>query len=87
MVPAVPSALADVTWPATWPTDGRDGGVPDPAMVGPAMIQIGTEGGFLLAPVILPNTPIGYDYKPDFTDYGLGCFLLAGSEIVRLTRG
>ena len=63
MVPAVPSALADVTWPATWPTDGRDGGVPDPAMVGPAMIQIGTEGGFLLAPVILPNTPIGYDYN------------------------
>ena len=31
--------------------------------------------------------PVTYDYKPDFTDYGLGCFLLAGSEIVRLTRG
>ena len=29
--------------------------------------------------------PIGYDYKPDFTDYGLGCFLLAGTEVYRLT--
>ena len=27
-----------------------------------------------------------YDSKPDFTDYGLGCFLLAGSEVFRLTR-
>ena len=30
--------------------------------------------------------PIGYDYKPDFTDYGLGCFLLAGSEVFQLAR-
>jgi rhamnogalacturonyl hydrolase YesR len=30
--------------------------------------------------------PIGYDYHPDFTDYGLGCFLLAGSEVFRLSR-
>jgi FtsP/CotA-like multicopper oxidase with cupredoxin domain len=50
-------------WPATWPTDGRDGGVPDPALAGPEMIQIGTEGGFLPAPVVLPNTPIGYNYN------------------------
>lgn len=28
--------------------------------------------------------PIGYDDRPDFTDYGLGCFLLAGSEVFRL---
>ena len=28
--------------------------------------------------------PVGYDSKPDFTDYGLGCFLLAGSEVFRL---
>jgi FtsP/CotA-like multicopper oxidase with cupredoxin domain len=50
------------TWPATWPTDGRDGGVPDPATRGPAMIQIGTEGGILPAPAVLPNQPIGYEY-------------------------
>jgi unsaturated rhamnogalacturonyl hydrolase len=30
--------------------------------------------------------PTGYDSKPDFTDYGLGCFLLAGSEVYRLGK-
>lgn len=59
MVPAV----ADSSYPATWPTDQREGGVPDPTTAGPAMIQIGTEGGFLPAPVVLPNTPIGYNYN------------------------
>ena len=43
--------------PASWPTDGRDGGVPDPKASGPEMIQIGTEGGFLPNAVALPNTP------------------------------
>jgi rhamnogalacturonyl hydrolase YesR len=28
--------------------------------------------------------PVKYDSKPDFTDYGLGAFLLAGSEVYRL---
>ncbi|MBW2962557.1 glycoside hydrolase family 88/105 protein [Mesonia aestuariivivens] len=28
--------------------------------------------------------PLSYDKIPDFEDYGLGCFLLAGSEIYRL---
>jgi FtsP/CotA-like multicopper oxidase with cupredoxin domain len=50
-------------WPNTWPTDQRDGGVPDPTTAGPAMIQIGTEGGFLPAPVVIPSTPVGYDYN------------------------
>jgi FtsP/CotA-like multicopper oxidase with cupredoxin domain len=50
-------------WPNTWPVDGRDGGVPDPTTAGPAMIQIGTEGGFLPAPVVIPSTPVGYDYN------------------------
>lgn len=63
MVPAVPHASTDLTWPATWPTDGRDGGVPDPTTAGPAIVQIGTEGGFLPAPVVLSNTPIGYIYN------------------------
>jgi FtsP/CotA-like multicopper oxidase with cupredoxin domain len=52
----------DPTWPARWPTDGRDGGVPDPSVVGPSMIQIGSEGGFLPSVVVLPNTPVGYEY-------------------------
>jgi hypothetical protein len=28
--------------------------------------------------------PVTYDHAPDFTDYGLGCFLLAGSEMYKL---
>ncbi|HRX11019.1 MAG TPA: glycoside hydrolase family 88 protein [Draconibacterium sp.] len=28
--------------------------------------------------------PVLYDSKPDFEDYGLGCFLLAGSEVFKL---
>jgi len=28
--------------------------------------------------------PVGYDQAPDFDDYGLGCFLLAGSEMYKL---
>jgi len=53
----------DKRWPATWPTDGREGGVPSPKARGPKLIQIGTEGGFLPKPVVLPNTPVGYNYN------------------------
>ena len=59
MVPAIPTT----GFPATWPTDGRDGGVPDPATAGPTCIQIGTEGGFLPAPVVIPNQPVNYEYN------------------------
>ena len=59
MVPAVPTA----NFPANWPTDGREGGVPDPATSGPPLIQIGTEGGFLPAPAVIPSMPIGYEYN------------------------
>jgi FtsP/CotA-like multicopper oxidase with cupredoxin domain len=59
MVPAQPNAGL----PANWPTDGRDGGAPDPTLIGPSMIQIGTEGGLLPAAAVLPNTPVGYDYN------------------------
>jgi FtsP/CotA-like multicopper oxidase with cupredoxin domain len=50
-------------WPVQWPTDGRDGGVPDPLTAGPAMVQIGTESGLLPAPVVIPSTPVGYEYN------------------------
>ena len=43
--------------------DDRDGGVPDPVTRGPAMIQIGTEGGFLPGPVVIPNQPVNYVYN------------------------
>ena len=50
-------------WPTSWPTDGRDGGVPDPRTAGPPFIQIGTEGGLLPSPVVIPSTPIDYEYS------------------------
>ena len=31
--------------------------------------------------------PVNYDHTPDFEDYGLGCFLLAGSEIYKMRKG
>ncbi|WP_321372362.1 glycoside hydrolase family 88 protein [uncultured Draconibacterium sp.] len=30
--------------------------------------------------------PVSYTSKPDFEDYGLGCFLLAGSEVYKLSK-
>ncbi len=63
MVPAAPPAAGVTTWPAYWPTDGRDGGVPDPLAAGPSIIQIGTESGFLPTPVVIPPTPVGYNYN------------------------
>lgn len=59
MLPAVLGA-----WPADYPTpDSRPGGFPDPNTRGPAIIQIGTEGGFLPGPALITNRPVGYDYN------------------------
>jgi unsaturated rhamnogalacturonyl hydrolase len=30
--------------------------------------------------------PVGYDKTPDFEDYGLGCFILAGTEIYKMRK-
>ncbi|MDA8180046.1 MAG: multicopper oxidase domain-containing protein, partial [Deltaproteobacteria bacterium] len=57
-------------FPDTWPADGREGGVPDPAMRGPALIQVGTEGGFLPKPVVLPNQPVSWNYDPTTFSFG-----------------
>jgi len=32
------------------------------------------------------SQPVGYDKEPDFEDFGLGCFLLAGSEVYKLKK-
>lgn len=48
-------------WPDYWPVDNRVEGVPDPATVGPDMIMIGSEGGFLPAPAVIPSAPIVYE--------------------------
>ncbi|MEU8086397.1 hypothetical protein AB0B57_22660 [Micromonospora sp. NPDC049101] len=60
-VPMVPAVRA-ADRPTGWPTDGRDGGVPDPRAAGPEFVQIGNEAGLLPAPVVLPNRPVGYRY-------------------------
>jgi FtsP/CotA-like multicopper oxidase with cupredoxin domain len=71
-VKMVPAALNEsIPFPDNWLIqtpgmipdilDGRPGGVPDPRLRGPAMIQIGTEGGLLPSPVLLLNTPVGYE--------------------------
>ncbi len=66
MVPAINTP----GFPANYPTDNREGGVPDPALAGPSFIQIGTEGGFLPAPVVVPNQPISYVTDVTRFDYG-----------------
>ena len=59
MVPANSNPL----WPSTWPKDGRDGGVPDPATAGPSFIQIGNESGFLATPTVIVPQAVNYDYN------------------------
>jgi len=57
MVPA----SANSNLPASWPTDGRAGGVPDPLTAGPDIVQIGSEGGLLPVPAVWPAQPVTYD--------------------------
>lgn len=73
MVPATNNPA--IPFPLDWTTasdgpgirpdilDGRFMGVPDPRNMGPSWIQIGTEGGFLPAPVTLDPKPTGYQYN------------------------
>ncbi|MEI6668039.1 MAG: hypothetical protein WCP29_07775 [Acidobacteriota bacterium] len=69
MVPFNSTQNAVSVFPSWWYTvgdftfDDRIGGVPDPALRGPAFIQIGTEGGLLPAPVLVKNQPINYTYN------------------------
>jgi len=54
--------LQGIPQPQTmWASDGRAGGAPDPRQAGPPWIQIGTEGGLLPAPVVIPATPINFE--------------------------
>ena len=58
--------------PASWPDAGRDATAgPDPSSpAGPDWIQIGTEGGFLPAPVVVPTQPITWITDP--TSFNVG---------------
>jgi len=54
--------LAGIPAPQTmWAADGRAGGAPDPRRAGPPWVQIGTEGGLLPSPVVIPATPINFE--------------------------
>lgn len=66
MVDAVPNPA----YPPSWPVDGRDGGVPDPATAGPDWIQIGNECGLLAQAAILPAQPQGFDYDRTSATFG-----------------
>jgi FtsP/CotA-like multicopper oxidase with cupredoxin domain len=71
MVPFCAYQLDGTAWPDGFPTaDLRDGGIPDPNNAGPSIIQIGTEGGFLPAPVTFNNIPIGWDRDPKSATVG-----------------
>jgi len=67
MVPAQPGGVGK---PATWPEDGRPGGVPDWNTAGPNWIMIGSEGGFLPRPVVLPPQPL--NWNADVTTFNAG---------------
>ncbi len=63
-------------WPSTWPVTnglfsaGLSGIVPDPRNAGPPWIQIGTEGGLLPAPVVIPATPTTFETNPKSVTVG-----------------
>jgi FtsP/CotA-like multicopper oxidase with cupredoxin domain len=59
--PFVPAGCIPSSYPDGVNSGGSPAGSPDPAYIGPKMVQIGTEGGFLPAPVILPNQPVTYE--------------------------
>jgi FtsP/CotA-like multicopper oxidase with cupredoxin domain len=53
------------------PSADTPSGIPDPATAGPSWIQIGTEGGFTPAPVVIPPKPIGYNLDPAYFNFGI----------------
>jgi FtsP/CotA-like multicopper oxidase with cupredoxin domain len=70
MVPANTSTAnmpnGGIEWPSYYPTaaaDDRLGGWPDPALAGPAMVQVANEAGVLPQPFISTNVPIGFSYN------------------------
>jgi FtsP/CotA-like multicopper oxidase with cupredoxin domain len=64
-VKMVPVGVAPANQYADWPS-----GIPDPATKGPPWILIGTEGGFLPKPVVVPQQPIGWNLNPTTFNFG-----------------
>ncbi len=65
-VKMVPVSVAPANQYADTPS-----GIPDPATKGPDWIQIGTEGGFTPAPVVIPQQPIGFNLDPAYFNFGI----------------
>jgi FtsP/CotA-like multicopper oxidase with cupredoxin domain len=49
--------------PASWPTDGRAGGVPYWGHAGPDILQIGNEAGMLARVAQWPSQPVDFDHN------------------------
>lgn len=65
-VKMVPVSVAPANQYADTPS-----GIPDPTTKGPVWIQIGTEGGFMPKPVVVPQQPIGYNLDPAYFSFGI----------------
>ncbi|MBI5578105.1 MAG: hypothetical protein HY895_03050 [Deltaproteobacteria bacterium] len=65
-VKMVPVSVAPANQYADTPS-----GIPDPTTKGPEWILIGTEGGFMPKPVVVPQQPIGYNLDPAFFNFGV----------------
>ena len=46
-------------------------GIPNPMTKGPDWILIGTEGGFMPKPVVVPQQPIGWNLNPTTFNFGI----------------
>jgi FtsP/CotA-like multicopper oxidase with cupredoxin domain len=60
-LPVGPDLASPACYPQSWPTDGRQGGAPDPTLAGPRWVQIGTEGGILPKAAVIPPKPTVYE--------------------------
>jgi FtsP/CotA-like multicopper oxidase with cupredoxin domain len=65
-VKMVPVSVAPANQYADTPS-----GIPDPTTKGPDWIQIGTEGGFMPKPIVVPQQPIGYNLDPAYFNFGV----------------
>ncbi len=46
-------------------------GIPDPTTAGPDWIMIGTEGGFMPKPVVVPQQPVGWNLDMGYFAFGI----------------
>jgi FtsP/CotA-like multicopper oxidase with cupredoxin domain len=64
-VKMVPVSVAPANQYADWPS-----GIPDATTAGPEWWMIGTEGGFMPRPVVVPQQPVGWNLNPTTFNFG-----------------